>query len=88
MVARAVRISFALHTQRRDLWQRRFWEHLIENDLERHIDYIHFNPVKHGYVNVVSEWPYSIFHRFVQQGIYPVDWAGSALGERVTAYGE
>lgn len=59
------------------LWQRRFWEHLIrdENDLERHIDYIHYNPVKHGYVAKVGDWPYSTFHRYVRAGIYPKDWA-------------
>ncbi len=60
------------------VWQRRFWEHQIrdELDLQRHVDYIHFNPVKHGYVACVSDWPYSTFHRYVQQGMYPPDWAG------------
>ncbi|MEW6658549.1 MAG: transposase [Thermodesulfobacteriota bacterium] len=59
-------------------WQRRFWEHCIrdELDLQRHLDYIHWNPVKHGYVNRVIEWPYSTFHRFVGKGIYPSDWGG------------
>ena len=59
------------------LWQRRFWEHLIrdESDLERHIDYIHYNPVKHAYVSKVADWPYSTFHRYVRDGIYPEDWA-------------
>jgi len=52
------------------LWQHRFWEHLIrdEADFNRHIDYIHWNPVKHGYVVQVSHWPYSSFHRYVKQG--------------------
>ena len=61
------------------IWQRRFWEHQIrdENDFERHMDYIHFNPVKHGYVHQVSEWPHSTFHRHVRDGIYPVDWGGA-----------
>jgi putative transposase len=60
------------------LWQRRFWEHCIrdELDLQRHLDYIHWNPVKHGYVNRVIDWPYSTFHRYVPQGIYPDDWGG------------
>lgn len=60
------------------LWQRRFWEHQIrdECDFERHVDYIHWNPVKHGYVRTVIEWPYSSFHRFVERGIYPAEWAG------------
>ncbi len=60
------------------LWQRRFWDHLIrdELDLHRHIDYIHWNPVKHGYVKRVIDWPYSTFHRFVNKGFYPADWGG------------
>lgn len=61
----------------RGIWQRRFWEHLIRNerDLQQHIDYIHFNPVKHGYVNRVVDWPYSSFHRHVRDGVYAEDWA-------------
>lgn len=60
------------------IWQRRFWEHCIrdEDDMQRHIDYVHFNPVKHGLVRKVADWPHSTFHRFVADGIYPVDWAG------------
>ncbi|HLD13727.1 MAG TPA: transposase [Burkholderiales bacterium] len=59
------------------LWQRRFWEHRIrdERDFEKHVDYIHWNPVKHGYVKRVKDWPYSSFHRFVDRGLYPPDWA-------------
>jgi putative transposase len=62
----------------KDIWQRRFWEHQIrdELDLQRHVDYIHFNPVKHGHVVQVADWPYSSFHRYVERGIYPPDWAG------------
>ncbi len=61
----------------RGIWQRRFWEHLIRNerDLKSHIDYIHWNPVKHGWVQCASDWPYSSLHRFVRRGIYPPDWA-------------
>ena len=61
------------------IWQRRFWEHQIRNelDMERHVDYIHFNPVKHGFVAAASEWPYSTFERFVRAGIYAVDWGGN-----------
>jgi putative transposase len=60
------------------IWQRRFWEHLIRNDVdfERHLDYIHYNPVRHGYVTRAVDWPYSTIHRYVRDGIYPVDWAG------------
>ncbi len=59
-------------------WQRRFWEHCLrdERDLHRHLDYIHWNPVKHGYVKRVIDWPYSTFHRFVNNRIYPPDWGG------------
>ncbi|MDZ7748158.1 MAG: transposase [Halofilum sp. (in: g-proteobacteria)] len=59
------------------LWQRRFWEHTIrdESDYRRHVDYIHFNPVKHGLAVRVRDWPYSSFHRHVARGILPVDWA-------------
>ena len=61
-----------------DLWQRRYWEHTLRNDsdLERHVDYIHYNPVKHGWVKRVRDWPNSTFHRYVRKGIYQLDWAG------------
>jgi putative transposase len=61
------------------IWQRRFWEHQIrdEEDFERHMDDIHFNPVKHGYVQRVSDWPHSTFHRYVRQAVYPEDWGGT-----------
>jgi putative transposase len=60
------------------VWQRRYWEHAIrdEADLERHIDYIHFNPVKHGHVNRVIDWPHSSFHRYVERGLLVADWGG------------
>jgi REP-associated tyrosine transposase len=71
------------------LWQRRYWEHTIRNsgDFERHVDYIHFNPVKHGLVSRVRDWPFSSFHRFVRQGLLPEDWAGD-LGQHDTGFGE
>ena len=58
-------------------WQRRFWEHLIrdDNDFARHMDYIHFNAVKHGHAGRPADWPHSSFQRCVERGIYPVDWA-------------
>ena len=64
--------------QERGIWQRRFWEHAIrdENDYVRHVDYIHFNPVKHRLVQRARDWPYSSFHRHVLLGVYPADWAG------------
>jgi putative transposase len=60
----------------RGIWQRRYWEHLIrdERDLRNHIDYIHFNPVKHRYVLQVRDWPHSSFRRFVREGVLPIDW--------------
>jgi REP-associated tyrosine transposase len=63
------------------LWQRRFWEHTIrhEADFERHADYIHYNPVKHGLVSQVVDWRYSSFHRYVRQGILPMDWGGKLV---------
>jgi putative transposase len=62
------------------LWQRRFWEHTIRNedDFARHVDYIHFNPVKHGLVSRVRDWPYSSFHRYVREGLLAEDWAGES----------
>jgi putative transposase len=58
--------------------QRRYREHAIRDDadLERHADYIHFNPVKHGYVKRVVDWPHSSFHRYVDQGLLDPDWGG------------
>jgi putative transposase len=67
----------------RGIWQRRYWEHLIrdEQDFARHVDYIHYNPVKHGYVQRVADWPYSTFHRERERGIYPPDWGGESVSE-------
>ena len=61
----------------RGIWQRRFWEHVVrdERDYAAHVDYIHFNPVKHGLVADVADWRYSSFHRCVAMGLYPADWA-------------
>ena len=63
------------------IWQRRFWEHLIrdQKDYARHMDYIHYNPVKHGLVRQVSEWPYSTFHKYVREGIYDKDWGQAEM---------
>uniref|UniRef100_UPI00356A9990 REP-associated tyrosine transposase n=1 Tax=Hydrogenophaga sp. TaxID=1904254 RepID=UPI00356A9990 len=68
----------------RGIWQRRFWEHRIrdEDDFSQHVDYIHFNPVKHGLVGQVRDWPHSSFHRFVRHGKLAVDWGvGSAADD-------
>jgi putative transposase len=63
----------------RGLWQRRYWEHLVrdEDDFRHHVDYIHFNPVRHGLVVSARDWPYSSFHRFVRDGRYPMEWGQS-----------
>ncbi len=65
----------------RGIWQRRFWEHAIRDDadLERHVDYIHYNPVKHGLVSCVADWPHSSFHRYVERSILPADWGGDVV---------
>ena len=73
----------------RGIWQRRYWEHMIrdQSDFSAHMDYIHINPVKHGLVNQVKDWPYSTFHKSVEDGIYDEDWAGSMEADEVE-YGD
>lgn len=65
------------------VWQRRFWEHVIrdESDYQRHLDYLHWNPVKHGYVKIPMDWAYSTIHHFVAQGFYPANWGGGGAEE-------
>jgi len=72
----------------RGIWQRRYWEHLIrdENDFARHVDYIHYNPVKHGYVQAPVDWPYSSIHRYIKKGIIQSNWA--VKGEINGCFGE
>jgi putative transposase len=66
------------------IWQRRFWEHTLhdEADLQRHVDYIHYNPVKHGLVKNVADWPWSSFSRYVRLGFYESSW-GQGIGEQI-----
>jgi putative transposase len=80
---RLVKRSFSLHLQtalngrsEKVVWQRRYWEHLMrdEQDWRRHMDYIHYNPVKHGYALTPTDWPYSSFHRAVACGLYDPGW--------------
>ncbi len=68
--------------QERGFWQRRFWEHVIrdESDFERHLDYIHYNPVKHEYVASPADWSYSSFHQWVERGVYAANWASADAG--------
>ena len=65
------------------LWQRRFYEHTVRDDADfaRCVDYVHSNPVTHGDVTRVGDWPWSTFHRYVQSGVYPVDWMGDTSEE-------
>jgi len=82
----ATRPASRVARHERDFWQRRFWEHQVrdERDFERHVDYIHYNPLKHGLVTQVAQWPYSTFHRYVNHGVYPHDWSvdpGEIAGE-------
>lgn len=74
----------------RGIWQRRFWEHVIrdEQDWQRHLHYIHYNPVKHGLVNQVGDWPHSSFHAYVERGVYPADWTGMGEADRKLNTGE
>ena len=76
------------HRNEADVWQARFWEHLIrdERDYAAHVDYIHCNPRKHGLVERVCDWPYSSFHRYVADGRLPWAWAGG--GSELSATGE
>jgi putative transposase len=72
----------------RGIWQRRYWEHLTrdERDFARHVDYIHFNPVKHGLVTCAVDWPYSSIHRYVRLGLAEPDWASDEREE--SGFGE
>ena len=68
-----------LRKNEKAIWQRRFWEHLIRNheDLRRHVEYIHYNPVKHGLTNTPFDWRYSSFHRYVDKGMYDMNWGAN-----------
>jgi putative transposase len=85
-----MRSASRIGKRERGIWQRRYWEHTLrdDDDFARHADYIHFNPVKHGHVARVEDWPYSSFHRMVRLGIYPASWsddlmhADAKFGER------
>ena len=85
---REIKKRFTKSLPRQAVWQSRFWEHMIRNedDYRRHVDYIYSNPVKHGWVQRVQDWPFSTFHRDVRAGMYPGDWAWDTseymVGER------
>jgi putative transposase len=87
--ATPVRSASKTIKREKGIWQRRYWEHAIRDDadLARHVDYIHFNPVKHGHVTRAADWPYSSFHRYVARGQLPADWGGD-LREIHGSFGE
>lgn len=70
------------------IWQNRFWEHTIrdQKDFNHHFDYVHINPLKHGHVLVVKEWPYSTFHRSVIEGVYSIDWGQNVQLEPINEF--
>ena len=74
----------------RGVWQRRYWEHQIRDEIDyaRHVDYIHYNPVKHGHVKSPLDWPHSSVHRFVRDGCIPPDWGGNYVAPEGAAWGE
>jgi putative transposase len=70
------------HNRRRGVWQRRFWEHLIrgQDDFNRHLNYIHHNPVKHKLASCPHDWPHSSFEHWVQRGVYAPEWCCACEG--------
>jgi len=81
LLAAKSRSASKIKRREKGIWQRRYWEHAIRNeaDLERHVDYIHYNPVKHGLVSRVVDWPHSSFHRYMERGLLVADWGGDAM---------
>lgn len=85
-----IRNDIQIKRKERGIWQGRFWEHTIRDDEDyaAHMDYILYNPVKHDLVDKVADWPYSSFHRLVEEGIYSIEWGDepaeeNLFGERV-----
>ena len=76
---RLIKTWFSKHSDLKNIWQQRYWEHVLrdERDFANHVDYIHYNPVKHGLVGKVIDWPYSSFHRYVKHGLCAEDWGGT-----------
>jgi putative transposase len=78
LASTASRSASRIAKRDKGIWQRRYWEHTIRDDadLARHVEYIHYNPVKHGLVSRVCDWPHSSFHQHVKRGLLPHDWGG------------
>ena len=72
------------------VWQRRFWEHTIRDEVDycNHFDYIHYNPVKHGLVKQVKEWPWSSYFKYVRRGYYDVEWGNGQPIDDIKNMGE
>ena len=88
--ANAQRSNSKIKHREKGIWQRRYWEHQIrdEQGLQLHVDYIHYDPVKHGLVAQVKDWPYSTFHRYVRRRIYPENWGSGVNVNESGAFGE
>jgi putative transposase len=94
-ILQQVKLSFALQMQKESelkyrVWQKRFWDHVIRSheDFRRHLDYIHFNPVKHGLTNSPNAWPYSSFHRYVRCGSHEIGWSEKEIESEIMVAGE
>ena len=74
----------------RRVWQNRFWDHILrdEADLQRHVDYIHYNPVKHGLVRYLQDYSHSSFAKFQADGYYPADWGADHMEFGIETFGE
>jgi putative transposase len=74
----------------RGIWQRRYWEHQIrdQTDLLRHLEYIHYNPVKHDWAARAVDWPHSTLHGYIERGLATPDWGSDGDGVQITSFGE
>lgn len=84
-----LRVGINEKTRKQPIWQKRFWEHVIrdEQDMKNHVEYIHYNPVKHGLVTSPVDWPLSSIHRYVLNGLYTPDWGADKKTESVDDIG-
>ncbi|MBU0985163.1 MAG: transposase [candidate division Zixibacteria bacterium] len=94
-IVHRIKLSFSLKYARRHktagkVWQRRFWDHIVrdDDDMLKHVDYIHYNPVRHGYVMSPGAWRLSTFRRYCRRGIYGVDWGAEEPDWGETSFGE
>jgi len=94
-IVQRIKLSFALQWRRLSkadggIWQHRYWDHIIrsEEDMARHVDYVHINPVKHGLVGSTKQWRFSSFHGFRRAGHYDADWGEGGVSADNDVYGE